>query len=92
FGKRGDATITRLVYFPIDTWVEVSARSLGDSGSRAWYITQQCGRCSDEPQIFRKGDRPFGGLGIYRFNAGLHEVTVFFDKRDTISFSMARIP
>ncbi|MFO7564971.1 MAG: hypothetical protein R6X02_20165 [Enhygromyxa sp.] len=94
FGKRGDATITRLVYFPIDTWIEVRARSLGDSGSRAWFIIQQCGRCEDDPQpqIFRTGDRTFGAVGIYRFNAGLHEVTVFFDKRDTLFFSMARIP
>lgn len=84
WGDAGNAVLHRLVYFPEDTWVEVSARSLGESGTDAMYVTQECVSCSEDPQVFVELD----DVDIQFYEAGLHEVSVFFDKRDAIRLTM----
>lgn len=84
----GDALLLRRVYFEQDTWVEISARSLGDSGTGATYVSQECAPCSEDPQVLVELD----DVDVQLFRAGLHEVSVFFDRRDPIRLSMRALP
>jgi hypothetical protein len=87
WGDVGDAVIHRLVYFPEDAWVEVSARSVGTSGKGATFVSQECAPCSADPQMLVGLD----DVDLQFYRAGFHEVSVFFDRRDTISLTMKRI-
>jgi hypothetical protein len=83
----GDAVLLRRVYFQEDTWVEVSAESKGKSGIGATYMSLECVPCSGDPQMFVELD----DVDTQFYRAGLHEVSVFFDKRDPIRLTMKRL-
>lgn len=87
YGSIGDALLLRRVYFTEDRRVRVWAESLGTSGTGATVVTQECAACSEDPDV--EVGNSEAGARLYR--AGMHEVSVFFDKRDKVRLTMAAV-
>jgi hypothetical protein len=88
WGYVGNTVITRRIYFPEDTWVAVEFYSMGDSGTAATFVSQMCAPCSAGPQTVTTTD-PVSSV-LYR--AGMHEIVLFFDQRDTVQLYMGGLP
>jgi hypothetical protein len=78
----GDAILLRRVYVQEGMLIRISASSLGTSGTAATYMVSECAPCSEDPGVdVEISDDSYDLLFL---PAGMHEVSVFFDKRDQV--------
>lgn len=80
----GDALLLRRVSFTKDTRVKITVRSLGPSGLRPTYASQECASCSQDPDVFVLNVEE----ATHLYRAGQHEISVYFDKRDQVRLTM----
>lgn len=74
-----EAVLTRRIFVPKEMKIRVSSDAIGH-GPDPIHIIQQCGRCSEDPEVFVENtDNPFGDK-VRTYRGGLYEVSVVFDK------------
>ena len=72
--------------------IHVKVEALPDrQGPQPAYTITQCAACSRNPDVFvdETRDPHFGNL--HELQAGRHEITVFFDRRDRVALSLSVI-